>query len=147
VGVLAVSPLSPSISHALVVRNIGGGLTYYRQDDALPLSVVFGNSVRFKNKYVVTADAAWRSKDKTALGGGFEYSFSGDRFSGLALRAGYTTARNEIDGFSGASFGAGFGFGPAVIDYAWAPYGELGNSHTVSLLWNLPNIKWPKRKK
>ncbi len=146
-GILMESPLSPSIFHALVVKNLGGGIKFYEQEDALPLSATLGNSLKFKNRYTLTLDAIWRSKDKAAGAAGLEYSFSGDRFSGLALRGGYNTGRNEIDGMSGLSFGAGFGFGPAAIDYAWVPYGELGNSHAVSLLWNLPNIKWPKKKK
>jgi hypothetical protein len=146
-GVLAANKLFPSLSHAVVIKNIGSGLTFFEQEDALPLSVVLGNAMKFGGRFTATADLTWRSKEKTGVAGGLEWMVAGDRFRGFALRGGYTTSRNEIDGLSGASVGAGFAVGTVAIDYAWIPYGELGSSHAVSLIWNLPNIKWPKKKK
>ena len=35
--------------------------------------------------------------------------------------------------FAGPSFGGGIGFGAAVVDYAFVPFGGLGATHRVSL--------------
>ncbi len=53
-----------------------------------------------------------------------------------AVRAGYRIG-GDLGGLSGLTTGAGYGFGfgvvDASIDYAFVPYGVLGNTHRVSL--------------
>lgn len=145
-GVLFTNPLLASLSHAVVVKNIGSGITFYQQEDSLPLSAALGNSLKVGARLTTTLDLSWR-KEEGALGaGGLEWIVAGDRFRGFALRGGYTNARNEIEGLSGISMGAGFGLGGVMIDYAWIPYGDLGNTHAVTLLWNIPSMKWPIKK-
>ena len=52
-------------------------------------------------------------------------------FSG---RAGYNSRTfGSVSGFSGISFGAGFGFGRFDVDYALVPFGDLGQTHRISL--------------
>ena len=58
----------------------------------------------------------------------------------LRFRGGYTTRRNKIDGLSGASFGVGLNFLATTVDYAWVPFGELGDSHQVTLVWKIPPL-------
>jgi len=46
------------------------------------------------------------------------------------LRAGYRTGQ---DIGSGISYGAGFKIGKISLDYAYVPYGDLGNIQRISL--------------
>jgi len=48
----------------------------------------------------------------------------------LALRVGYKT--NQDVG-SGITAGIGFKMGKVSIDYGYVPYGDLGNTHRISL--------------
>jgi len=48
----------------------------------------------------------------------------------VALRAGYRTGRDVGLGWTA---GLGFKTGTFGLDYAYAPYGDLGNTHRISL--------------
>jgi len=58
---------------------------------------------------------------------GLEYRFS----NGIAFRGGYKTG-SGFDFPSGLSGGIGYDSSAYQIDYAFVPYGELGNTHRVS---------------
>jgi hypothetical protein len=126
-----------------VVKNAGTSIKFIDQSDPLPLSFVLGNSLKVGPKLTLTLDGAMTKGTGATAAGGAEWTPVGDRLRGLSLRGGYTTKRNKIEKLSGASLGMGFAVGAIMIDYAWIPYGELGDSHAVTLLWNLPNIQWP----
>ena len=52
----------------------------------------------------------------------------------IAVRAGYKTDTiGDLDYLSGLSAGIGFDGGEWQLEYAWVPYGDLGNTHRVSL--------------
>lgn len=53
----------------------------------------------------------------------------------FALRAGYRLnfTDQRLEGLSGLTLGAGILFRPLSLDYAFLPYGDLGNLHRVSL--------------
>jgi hypothetical protein len=51
-----------------------------------------------------------------------------------ALRGGYDQNRGRnVDGFAGASFGAGLDGGAFRVDYAWVALGALGSANRVTL--------------
>lgn len=52
-----------------------------------------------------------------------------------ALRVGYSSSRSsqQIDGLSGITAGAGLDFQRFRLDYAWAPFGDLGATNLVSV--------------
>jgi len=58
-------------------------------------------------------------------------------FSRLAVRAGYrlNLATTKVTGLTGLTAGLGVTFGALTLDYAYLPYGELGNSQRVSLTY------------
>lgn len=66
------------------------------------------------------------------LGAEYLYQFS-ERFS-FSPRVGYKSEDSELDGTNGVTAGFGFGYNNAMLDYAWTPYGELGDTHKISLL-------------
>jgi len=141
-GVLAVdlgmnfqSPLSSRLRHALVVRHLGGSVSYVDQEDPLPTTAVFGNSFRISQPLTVEVDASWE-RDFGAYGSaGLEWGVLRSSITSLNLRGGYTSRRSEIDGLSGAAFGLGLGFRTFSFDYAWVPSGELGDAHSFTFVW------------
>lgn len=69
------------------------------------------------------------------LQAGLESTF----YDRMTLRAGYEARLGAtlVNGLSNATFGMGFVLGPAVLDYAYLPYGDLGAGHRLSLNWRL----------
>lgn len=67
------------------------------------------------------------------LQAGVEASWKSQYF----LRAGYRVPFTPTDygGFSGFSFGAGVSFAGFILDYAYSPYGDLGDTHRFSLTY------------
>jgi tetratricopeptide (TPR) repeat protein len=62
---------------------------------------------------------------------GLEYVFQRRLF----LRAGFQQSLedNSIDGLTGFTAGVGFHLSGLSVDYAYLPYGDLGNSHRINL--------------
>ena len=49
-----------------------------------------------------------------------------------SLRTGYRSD-SDVSGFKGVSTGAGLDMGRVSFDFAWVPFGDLGNSYRYSL--------------
>jgi hypothetical protein len=112
-------------------RNLGPGLKRDREREALPATLAFGAAVRPTKEALLAADLRWRPEDagsEVSLGG--EYAV----IEQFRLRAGYAL-RNGADSGGAAGLGAGFGLSLSqfALDYAFSPYGELGNAQRVTL--------------
>ncbi|OIO05170.1 MAG: hypothetical protein COX65_03755 [Elusimicrobia bacterium CG_4_10_14_0_2_um_filter_56_8] len=112
--------------------NFGGRLKFATSSFPLPLILRAGVSRGFHEDFTVSAEGvkAGRSAGTAALGaegrlqaGPKEYFF---------LRAGYKTGRSR---FAGPGFTAGVGLTSADfrLDYAFAPYGDLGDAHRITV--------------
>jgi len=110
-----------SISLGLACQNIGSKLG----EDSLPLTYKGGIALRLKS-FTIAADAVKAIDDDMYFCAGLEW-WIGDI---LALRAGYRTGQ---DVGSGISYGVGLKISKINLDYAYVPYGDLGNTHRVSL--------------
>jgi hypothetical protein len=66
-------------------------------------------------------------------------------FSFLALRVGYQSnlAETKIQGLTGLTAGLGVRFDGFGLDYAYLPYGDLDNTHRVSLSYQFGQEKKP----
>lgn len=121
---------------AVVVRNLGqragfaGGVS-----DPLPLSVTWGLGYHvWKDRLLFNVEGT-KYRDDTAFGAvGAEYRHPfADQVSG-ALRAGYSNQRSSNPGLNGLAVGAGIGYYKAYFDFAWLPFGVIGNTFRYSLL-------------
>lgn len=114
---------------ALVVQNLGGKIG----PDNLPLAVKAGAGRRFlDDKLAAEADLEWLAYDERMyldLGG--EYLLG----KGLALRAGYQFGRSKDElgsGLVGLAAGLGVKFERFALDYAYVPFGDLGDTHRMT---------------
>ncbi|MBU2573162.1 MAG: PorV/PorQ family protein [Elusimicrobia bacterium] len=119
---------------ALVARNIGSGLKLGSEKDPLPSAVVFGGSARPRPGLLLALDLIrYRDADMIfALGGEYRRKLSG-KLRGL-VRAGYSNHRKDVEGTSGVTLGAGLSLPGLAFDFAWVPFGDLGNTFRYSLL-------------
>lgn len=108
-------------SFGLACQNIGSDLG----EDPLPLTYRGGIALRLKS-LTLTADAVKAIDDDMYLCAGLEWWIGNI----LALRAGYRTGQ---DIGSGMSVGIGLKINKINIDYAYVPYGGLGNTQRISL--------------
>jgi hypothetical protein len=132
------NPFVKFMQHSLSVRNVGKKVSFITQKDPLPLIVTFGNAAQWGHLLTVAGDVSQERGRGVILSGGTEWKPFASGF--LALRGGYTTRRNEAEELSGASFGLGFHFHSLSLDYAWVPYGKLGDGHVMTLLWKIPEL-------
>jgi len=65
---------------------------------------------------------------------GAEYNFAvSENFKVSPRVGGNTRTLGDLDGFTGVTFGLGFGLKGVGLDYAFVPTGDLGTSHRISL--------------
>lgn len=111
------------------VRNLGTKMG----PDPLPLTLKGGAAYKMAGgKFTGALDCDWLVNDErfyVDLGG--EYWMT----QNLAARAGYQLGRgsDDLGGLAGASFGLGFRFGQFALDYAFVPFGDLGDTHRMTL--------------
>lgn len=117
-----------------LLSNVGTSIQNFTQ----PLSYRFAGSYTFRNALmkkdhdIISADANGYNDTGFKFDLGDEYQMTLGR-NDVALRMGYNTE----DDLSGITAGAGiahrFDDFTASLDYAFVPYGVLGNTHRVSL--------------
>lgn len=114
------------------VQNIGPGIKFTERRYPLPLVFKAGLSRRLPGRGgLVALEAAKPVDNYLSFLLGVEYPLTGR----LALRSGYRYRMNgnELGPWSGFSAGAGVEFDRLSFDYAFAPFGGLGDSHRFSV--------------
>ena len=127
----------PQFVLGLAVQNIGPGVTFVKEKDPLPVTIKLGALYMFMEDTLnISGDAKYQPKENSKISEnvGAEYWVSRN----LALRIGYDTASiSDIENFTGVSAGMGFKISGLTLNYAWMPYGILGDTHRISL-----GFKW-----
>lgn len=137
VGVLWDVPGARGLRLGAAAQNLGRQVRFQAGREALPATGRAGAAWSFPafgHDNALSADVVKEGTDKPRASAGVETVAGGS----LALRLGYTT-RND----AGAGLTAGVGWRGRnwSVDYAIAPYGDLGLTHRVgaSLRWGLPD--------
>jgi hypothetical protein len=108
------------------VTNAGQGLKFLRDRSDLPITARLGGAYNF-GRVTVASDLVYAEDDNLEGAFGAEWRV----VEMLALRAGYKTqAADDLD--EGLTAGLGLNFSGISLDYAYAPFGVLGESHRVS---------------
>ncbi len=116
---------------SLTLRNLGKPLRFLEQDYPLNTSVVVGGSYRLWQSVLVTLDMIKPWQQEMAFKAGAEYTFQ----NVICFRAGYKYLQygNDLGAWSGLSLGLGLEISDYQVDYAYAPYGPLGDAHRVGI--------------
>jgi hypothetical protein len=126
------------------VQNLGTQMKYIDESDPLPILIKAGVSYDIYNRLILTFDANM-PVDNEAYGNiGAEYNYVLGN-AGFAVRSGYKTSTiNDHDALSGLSAGMGINYFGLCMDYAWVPYGNLGNTHRMSMSYKFSEVKHEK---
>jgi len=123
-------PPVTGLSLGVSLSNLGSSLRFVRENDELPLTVRAGAGYKSPNRiWGLAGDMVWVKRQD------IEGHFGGEVWvwpEHLALRGGFNTGN---DAGSGATAGAGFRWDDISVDYAYTPFGDLGDAHQVSLTY------------
>ncbi|MBN2407126.1 MAG: PorV/PorQ family protein [Elusimicrobia bacterium] len=117
----------------LALQNLGTEMKYDEESDPLPLNIKLGGAYSVTEDILATADINAPSDAEANAGIGGEYLYSVNDDISLSGRAGYTTRNGDTGGTNGVTAGIGVKYTKYNFDYAFAPYGDLGNTHRISL--------------
>ncbi len=122
-----------SFSLGFVLQNIGGKMKYLAEGDPLPLNLKIGTAYRPGTNLIIAADADMPSDNALSFGLGGEYGVQLDDGLIVSGRAGYNSRLKDLGGLAGFTVGAGANEDGVSFDYAFVPFGDLGNTHQLSL--------------
>jgi hypothetical protein len=119
------------------LQNVGNSGEY-----SLPMNIKDGIALQILNstrhRLLIALDSQYLFKNAFSISAGAEYVYS----QILALRVGYnrTFVQSDLEGLTGLSGGIGVKFQNLGLDYAIAPYGDLGVTHrfTLSYVFSQP---------
>jgi hypothetical protein len=132
-GVKYAASRGEGFEFALVAQNMGSRIKYLSESDPLPLNFKFGTAYRPGGGWLFAADADMPRDNALIWGVGGEYG--GKTEEGLLLlgRAGYNSRAHDLGGLAGFTVGAGCTYEWMGFDYAFVPFGALGNTHKLSV--------------
>lgn len=134
-GIIARPVDGSPLSVGAAAQNLGGEMKFDTVGDPLPAVYKLGIGYRFLNDDLLTAvDVAWPRDNAARVSAGLEYFRRIDGNFAGSLRAGYKSVTDEkLEGRAGLSAGAGVVFRQFKFDFAWVPYGLLGDSFRYAL--------------
>lgn len=120
-----------NIKFGLSIQNFGSGLKFIKEREPLPFNIKIGSSYIFEFTNFTTLfalDIDFPIKDDPIVSVGSELSF----FDMFSVRSGYKFDKKLVAP-TGLSVGGGIKYKNYSVDYAYRPFGDLGNSHYLSL--------------
>ncbi|MDA3793269.1 MAG: PorV/PorQ family protein [Elusimicrobia bacterium] len=124
-------PVNDKLSVALNIQNVGMGVKFKSKSDPLPLNIKAGAAYMPIEALTVAVDINEYILDETLYASvGAEYRI----MDMIAFRTGYKYGydTDNLGSLVGLSGGFGVKAGRFGLDYAMAPFGELGNTHRIS---------------
>jgi len=125
--------INDKLSIGFAAQNMGTKLKYISEEDPLPASVTLGGAYRIKNHWLIALDANASVDYEANIGFGTEYTRICWAKTSVAVRAGYSTRTKYVGGLNGFTGGVGFTYSNYSLDYAFVPYGDLGDTQRISL--------------
>jgi hypothetical protein len=136
-GALSPACLDERLRLAVTLTNLGGTLKYEQDRESLPTALRLGGAYRIFKPWLASADVVFPRGDQPYAALGTEYVLASAKGLTFTGRAGYNSqTATAVTGLTGASFGAGFGFDKFCLDYAFVPFGGLGQAQRISLTYN-----------
>lgn len=111
--------------------NVGSKLKFLSEGDSLPLAFKLGGAFQPNSRYLATSEVVYRKSGPASFHVGGQWR----PMEAVSLRMGYKTdTLKELSALAGFSAGLGIHMWGQELAYAWAPYGELGDTQYISLL-------------
>lgn len=124
--------LSDKLSLGLAVQNLGTKMKFESEADPLPLNIKIGAGYKLNN-LTLGVDVNYPTDNDINFALGAEYALKLGGIS-LPLRVGYNTKNvSDLDSLAGLGAGLGIGVSKFAFDFAWVPYGDLGQTYRVAL--------------
>lgn len=117
---------SRNLTLAANVKNLGRKVKFIAESDPLPLTLSVSADYKLYDTLMGTIEVRQPRDNDAGIRGGIEYK----PMERIALRAGYASENDADNGFTA---GVGFQYNGMDLDYAYVPYGDLGNTHRVSI--------------
>ena len=114
------------------VQNVGTQMKLYQESFDLPLTYRGGAAFRIREIFWLSGEAIKIGAAETFFAGGAEGEFNLTKEYVGYLRAGYKSGRSKNTG-PGISGGIGIRSGSLYADYAFSPFGDLGDTHRLTL--------------
>lgn len=117
----------------LAVRHAGPGIKFRNEADPQPFTIDAGVSTNLANDQLTLALSVLNRRDTDPQGAfGLEWRQPLSDDTRINFRTGYNMAATDSEA-SGLSVGVGFGIRQFGFDFAWVPYGDLGNTYRYAL--------------
>jgi hypothetical protein len=142
-GVLSPLYLDDKLRLAFTVVNLGTPMTFDQVSSPLPLAMRLGSSYQITLGWIAALDLGFPQGGAPYFDAGTEYEIWKGVEWAFAGRTGYSSyTLNSIGGFTGFSFGFEINRKNFDFDYAFVPYGGLGEAQRISL-----SFKWGQNPK
>jgi len=135
------------INLGLVMQHIGPKIKFVNEGFPLPLTLKTG--ISYKNKGIILALDVNKPIDNNPL---ICFGVESKIGNMIALRVGYKyhTKNQKLDLYESAPVGLTGGFGLGLdniyfLDYAYVPYGDLGDTHRISFIMKLIPAEVPPK--
>lgn len=129
----------PNLTLGAALLNLGPGLRFRQNWYPLPLTPKVGAAYRLERwRTTLAMDVAAPRDDFPILAWGGEAGLTRNVFWRAGYR--YRWHGNPLGTLSGFRTGLGVAYKNLTLDYAVAPFGELGNSHRVSMAWKFGRV-------
>lgn len=112
--------------------NFGARLKFGSRSFAAPLVIRGGVAVPFLENYLISVEGVKAGSSETAAAVGAEARVRTGPKEYFVMRAGYKTGRSRNAG-PGLTAGIGVINRELRVDYAFVPYGDLGDAHRVTV--------------
>jgi hypothetical protein len=137
----AMYKLQPNIMLAASLTNLGSKLKFLSEGDSLPMAFHVGGAAQINPHWLATAEVVYPKTGLASFHAGGEWR----PLDLLSIRAGYRTdTLKELSALAGYSMGLGLNVWGQELGYAWLPYGDLGNTHYISLLMKFGEVEKSK---
>ena len=134
--------LQPNLMLAASLTNLGSKLKFLSEGDSLPMAFHLGGAFQPSPKWLLTSELVFPNTGLISFHAGGEWR----PLDLLAVRMGYRTdTLKELSMLAGYSMGLGLNVWGQELGYAWLPYGDLGNTHYISLLMKFGEAEKSKR--
>ncbi|MFH1097121.1 MAG: PorV/PorQ family protein [Candidatus Desantisbacteria bacterium] len=125
-GILCSTKIK-GLNVGVALRNMGTKMKFENEADSLPLEIKGGIAFNMPSKKALCVlDVTIPTDNNIRINTGVEYKLTPK----LSLRTGYNS-NSDMD--KGLSAGIGFGTENLQFDYAFVPYGDVDNTHRVSV--------------